>query len=202
MARINGGIIPNWRRAYRRYRSDDDRRKIRALSPIFYLYKIVHSTIFMASMIVLGTSFLIFFITLGFLWLIGSNIIANVIASLPPPPAGWEGISQLNENNIRLIMTIIPSILILFASIKMLTNAASRGADWYHGIAQILPEPTEPHCINPQTVRWKLGILIHCDISRVHWNYIYSGVNCRRMGFVRARIRWTNYLHHTTWFCW
>ena len=85
-------------------------------------------------MISLGVSFLLFFIVLGFMWIFGANIIANIILSLPGLPdteAGkqWQELQKTNESNIKLAFTIVPGILVLFASIKMLVNASSRGAD-------------------------------------------------------------------------
>ena len=88
----------------------------------------------MASIISLGVSFLLFFIVLGFMWIFGANIIANIILSLPAIPEGegkkeWDALQETNKNNIKLAFTVVPGILVLFASIKMLVNASSRGAD-------------------------------------------------------------------------
>ena len=84
----------------------------------------------MGSLLSLGVSFLLFFVVTGFLWLVGTNIIANMIYALPQVSDGpWSDTFDSMETNIKTIITWTPGILLLFASIKMLVNASSRGAD-------------------------------------------------------------------------
>ena len=85
----------------------------------------------MGSLLSIGVSFLLFFVVTGFLWLIGTNIIAQILTSLPglQPGTAWGDTFSSVENEIKLIVTWTPGILLLFASIKMLVSASSRGAD-------------------------------------------------------------------------
>ena len=85
----------------------------------------------MSSMLTIGVSFLLFFVTLGFMWLIGSHIVFQVIDAIPqlPESSPWRAVYDTNVENVRLIVLFLPGILVLFASIKMLVNASSRGAD-------------------------------------------------------------------------
>ena len=85
----------------------------------------------MGSLLSIGVSFLLFFIVTGFMWLIGTHIIANMLSALPglSPGSPWGDTFTAVETEIQLILTWTPGILLLFASIKMLVNASSRGAD-------------------------------------------------------------------------
>jgi len=84
----------------------------------------------MVSMITLGVSFLLFFIVLGFQWMIGVHILSEIYDALPAEinPA-WAATSADVEAQLKTIFLWVPPILLLFASIKMLTNAAARSAD-------------------------------------------------------------------------
>ena len=84
----------------------------------------------MASVIAIGVTFLLFFISLGLLWLLGSHIITQVIIALPvPDDPAWREIRDQNVETIRYIMVFLPGVLMLFACIKMLVNATRRGED-------------------------------------------------------------------------
>lgn len=84
----------------------------------------------MASAILVGVSFLLFFVVVGFTWLLGNYIISQLVASLPVPESGpWRDIYDQNVENIETIILFLPGVLFLFAAIKMLVNATSRGAD-------------------------------------------------------------------------
>ena len=84
----------------------------------------------MASVIAIGVTFLLFFISLGLLWLLGSHIITEVILALPvPEDPQWRGIWAQNVDQIRTIMLFLPGVLMLFACVKMLVNATRRGED-------------------------------------------------------------------------
>jgi len=84
----------------------------------------------MVSMVTLGVSFLIFFITLGFMWLIGVHILSELFKALPLiTNQSWLQTGTDLEEQMKTIMLWVPPILLLFASIKMLSNAASRSAD-------------------------------------------------------------------------
>ena len=83
----------------------------------------------MASMLALGMSLLIFFVTLGMMWLIGANLVMQVVTQLPGVPAAWQDTHDTNVENIKLIITFLPGILLLFACMKMAINASNRGAD-------------------------------------------------------------------------
>jgi len=84
----------------------------------------------MVSMVTLGVSFLIFFISLGFMWLIGVHILSELFSNLPLiKNAAWLQTGTDLQEQMKTIMLWVPPILLLFASIKMLSNAASRSAD-------------------------------------------------------------------------
>ena len=84
----------------------------------------------MASAILIGVSFLLFFVVVGFTWLLGNFIISQLVAALPVPADGpWRDLYDQNVENIETIILFLPGVLFLFASIKMLVNATSRGAD-------------------------------------------------------------------------
>ena len=84
----------------------------------------------MASVIAIGVTFLLFFITLGLLWLLGSHIITQVILALPvPDDPGWREIRDQNVEQIRYIILFLPGVLLMFACVKMLVNATRRGED-------------------------------------------------------------------------
>ena len=83
----------------------------------------------MASMLALGMSFLLYFVTVGMMWLIGANVVAQVVEGLPGVPPAWQETHDTNVENIKLIVTFLPGILLLFACIKMAINASNRGAD-------------------------------------------------------------------------
>ena len=84
----------------------------------------------MSSIITIGVSFLLFFIVLGFMWLIGANILAELFLSLPAVTnPDWIQTNLEIENQIKTIFTWVPAVLMLFAAIKMLTNAAGAGRD-------------------------------------------------------------------------
>ena len=83
----------------------------------------------MSSMITLGVSFLLFFVTLGFMWLVGVNILAQLFDSMPEATGSWAVTAVGTEQNLKAIFLWVPPILVLFASIKMLVNAASSGRD-------------------------------------------------------------------------
>lgn len=84
----------------------------------------------MSSMITLGVSFLLFFIVLGFQWLIGVQMLSQLFESLPEiQNSDWVDTQGRVENHIKTIFLWTPPILLLFASIKMLVNAGSRGED-------------------------------------------------------------------------
>ena len=84
----------------------------------------------MASAILIGVSFLLFFVVVGFTWLLGNYMISQLVAALPVPETGpWRELYESNVDNIETIILFLPGVLFLFASIKMLVNATSRGAD-------------------------------------------------------------------------
>ena len=54
----------------------------------------------MASAILIGVSFLLFFVVVGFTWLLGNYIISQLVASLPVPDAGpWRDVYDQNPPN-------------------------------------------------------------------------------------------------------
>lgn len=64
------------------------------------------------------------------MWLIGSHVLANLFLAMPSVEnAGWRQTVADVEEQIKIAFTWSIAILVLFASIKMLTNAASRGAE-------------------------------------------------------------------------
>ena len=83
----------------------------------------------MASMIALGISFLLFFVILGLMFLIGSHLIAQMIEHLPVVGGPWASIQTETQENIKLIISFLPGVLFLFASIKLAINAGNRGSD-------------------------------------------------------------------------
>jgi len=83
----------------------------------------------MVSMVTLGVSFLIFFVVLGFMWTVGVYILAELFEAMPVVSPAWASTSNEVQENLKTIMIWVPPILLLFASIKMLSNAASRSAD-------------------------------------------------------------------------
>ena len=85
----------------------------------------------MSSMITLGVSFLLFFIVLGFQFLIGVHLLDTLFDSMPDavPESSWAGTRETVEENIKTLYIWTPPVLLLFACIKMLVNSASRGDD-------------------------------------------------------------------------
>lgn len=83
----------------------------------------------MASMITVGISFLLFFITLGLMWLVGVHILAKITEALPIVAGPWAETSAEIRVQIQTIMVWVPAILIFFASIKVLASAAAKGSD-------------------------------------------------------------------------
>ena len=84
----------------------------------------------MGSMIAIGTSFLIFFLALGFMWTIGVHVLSALFESMPAlTNQEWSETDRVIQERIKTIMVWVLPILLLFASVKMLVNAASRGAD-------------------------------------------------------------------------
>jgi len=84
----------------------------------------------MSSMVTLGVSFLLFFIVLGFQWMVGVHLLSELFQSLPAiKNAGWLQTGTEVEAQLKTIFLWVPPILLLFAAIKMLSNAASRGED-------------------------------------------------------------------------
>ena len=83
----------------------------------------------MASMLALGISFLLFFVILGMMWLVGTNLIIRLIENLPAVSGAWGDVQTEVHDNIKLIITFLPGVLFLFASIKLAINAGNRGAD-------------------------------------------------------------------------
>lgn len=83
----------------------------------------------MASMITLGISFLLFFVTLGLMWLVGVKVLAELAEALPIPAGSWTDTSVEMREQIQVIMIWVPAVLIFFGSIKMLASAAARGSD-------------------------------------------------------------------------
>ena len=78
----------------------------------------------MRSMIVSGVSLLLSFAIFCFMWLIGSNIVYQFIAALPTTTnPEWAIIAEQNKSNIKLIITFLPSIILVFASIIIFLNA-------------------------------------------------------------------------------
>lgn len=83
----------------------------------------------MASMIALGISFLLFFVIVGLFWLIGTAVVIRVIEHLPVASGAWGDLQTETHDQIRMIITFLPGVLFLFASIKLAINAGNRGAD-------------------------------------------------------------------------
>ena len=84
----------------------------------------------MSSMISIGVSFLLFFVILGFMWLVGTNIIAAVALSLPDlPPGPWADLKEDITFEVKMIISFTPAVLFLFGAIKMLLSAANQGRD-------------------------------------------------------------------------
>ena len=84
----------------------------------------------MSSIITIGVSFLLFFIVLGFMWLVGANVLAELFLSLPEVTnPDWIETNREIEEQVKTIFTWVPAILILFAAIKMLVNASGQGRD-------------------------------------------------------------------------
>lgn len=82
----------------------------------------------MASVIAIGVTFLIFLLTLGFIWLISNYILESLLRALPvPEDSAWREIFDANVDTVKTIMLFVPGVLFLFASIKMLVNATRRG---------------------------------------------------------------------------
>ena len=96
----------------------------------------------MASIISVGVSFLVFFIVLGFMWLIGIHLLSNLFdvidkamaqdvirAGNTPEAQSWVATKDSLKSNIQLIMLWAVPILMLFASIRMLANAGGQGRE-------------------------------------------------------------------------
>ena len=84
----------------------------------------------MASVIAIGVTFLLFFITLGLLWLLGSHIITQVVMALPiPDDPQWRELRDQNVEQVKYIILFLPGVLLMFAAVKMLVNATRRGED-------------------------------------------------------------------------
>ena len=78
----------------------------------------------MRSMIVSGVLFLLSFAFFYFMLLIGSNIVDQFIAALPTTTnPEWAIIAEQNKSNIKLIITFLPGIILVFASIIIFLNA-------------------------------------------------------------------------------
>lgn len=80
-------------------------------------------------MIALGMSFLLFFIITGLMWAIGTHVLIRLIEALPALSGPWGDVQTETHDNLRLIITFLPGVLFLFASLKMALNAGNRGAD-------------------------------------------------------------------------
>ena len=84
----------------------------------------------MSSIISLGISLLLFFIVTGFMWVIGSNILAELFFTLPAVTnPDWIQTTAEVEEQIKIIFTWTPGILLLFAAVKMIVNASGQGRD-------------------------------------------------------------------------
>ena len=91
----------------------------------------------MASIISIGVSFLLFFVVLGFMWLIGVNLLSAIFDVVddqvahndPGNESGWVATKDSLKQNIQLVMLWAVPILTLFASIKMLANAGGKGRE-------------------------------------------------------------------------
>ena len=84
----------------------------------------------MGSLISIGVSFLLFFIVLGFMWMVGTNILAELFLSLPEVNnPEWRETHEEVESQIKIIFTWVPAVLMLFASIKILLSASGQGRD-------------------------------------------------------------------------
>ena len=91
----------------------------------------------MASMISVGVSFLLFFIVLGFMWLVGVSMLSSLFdvidRQVPQPESGedpsWHNTKESLKTNIQLVMLWAIPILTLFAAIKMLANAGGQGRE-------------------------------------------------------------------------
>ena len=84
----------------------------------------------MSSIISLGISLLLFFIVTGFMWVIGSNILAELFFTLPAVTnPDWIETTAEVEEQIKIIFTWTPGILLLFAAVKMIVNASGQGRD-------------------------------------------------------------------------
>lgn len=92
----------------------------------------------MASIVSVGVSFLVFFVVLGFMWLVGIHLLSNLFDVIDESMArdlargvdpSWTATKDGLKSNIQLIMLWAVPILMLFASIKMLASAGGQGRE-------------------------------------------------------------------------
>lgn len=80
-------------------------------------------------MIALGVSFLLFWVVVGLTWIIGAQILAQLMDRLPAIAGPWGELQEDTQDQISMILTFLPGVLFLFAAIKMAINAGNRGSD-------------------------------------------------------------------------
>ena len=89
----------------------------------------------MSSIISIGVSFLLFFIVLGFMWLIGVHLLSELFATVDARVStatgadpSWINTKDEIKSQIQLVMVWAPAILVLFAS-KLLAGAGGQGRE-------------------------------------------------------------------------
>ena len=90
----------------------------------------------MSSIISIGVSFLLFFVVLGFMWLIGVHLLSELfntidvrVSEARGTDPGWINTKDSIKNQIQLVMVWAPAILTLFAAIKLLAGAGGQGRE-------------------------------------------------------------------------
>lgn len=88
----------------------------------------------MSSIISIGVSFLLFFVVVGFMWLIGVHLLAEIFDVIDDRMGidtndSWYKTKEGLKSEIQLIMVWAPAILVLFACIRLLAGAGGQGKE-------------------------------------------------------------------------
>ena len=90
----------------------------------------------MSSIISIGVSFLLFFVVLGFMWLIGVHLLSelfetidNRVSAARGVDPSWVTTKDSIKSQIQLVMVWAPAILVLFGCIKLLAGAGGQGRE-------------------------------------------------------------------------
>lgn len=89
----------------------------------------------MSSIISIGISFLLFFVVVGFMWLIGVHLLAQIFdviderMGIDDTESSWYKTKEGLKSEIQLVMVWAPAILVLFASIRLLAGAGGAGRE-------------------------------------------------------------------------